>query len=220
MAIARDMAGSQPEIPVFGSGQCTINITVGTLTNGILYVAGYGPHTVNSMTYGGHAMTKIAVYSVSPENESLFALANPPAGTNALVANWSGIYFYSFFCYQSWSGASQTISTNYAAASTSGTPFNTTLTTLIPGSWIGQMEFDSNGISSSYSSGSQTVTANGVNAADTDGPITPAGSFTFTQSGGAGATLSGIAFEIPPAAASGPTRHIRGGGRTRNYPGR
>lgn len=219
MAVARD--NSAFYTGSFGlGGTVTKSYTVGTITNGMLIVtcgvnsAVTDPAT--SATYNGVAMTKIAHVSRGAEAMSIdvFALAAPATGTNNLVITFAASYVTYDIIVVSYSGALQATPTNVVTQSgvTGVSSFTSPITTGVNNSWAWQVCVDQFGGAVTYTTGHLVQQDTGGtyshNVADSNGAITPAGTYTFAVTANPSDTWAAVAVEVPPAGTSAPNSNF------------
>jgi hypothetical protein len=140
---------------------------------------------VTGVTYGGVAMTRLSKINVLTYNwvTYVYYLKNPASGANNVVVSrtYAAGQTYGGAC--SYTGVNQTTPIN---ANTTGTGINgtmtTSLTSTVDNSWfyIGATNIDASFVASTNSTLRGTATSIGCHF-DSNGPKTPSGSLSMTQ---------------------------------------
>ena len=185
---------------VTGSGTTTA-LTTSLTNNGNLVAVGFhinsGTDDVVSVTYGGQAMTQMDKYNGTPSSESnyLYILHNAPQGANDVVITLNasrsivmvaGAYYY-------FSTAAAPTVKNKGTGSGSA---SAAVTTTVDNSWLIGWGRSAGG---TCSAGANTTKRAGSEQGlfDTNGPETPAGSFSLACSG-TGTNVMIVAAVEPP----------------------
>lgn len=180
-AIARDNNIND----VWGSGSsATVPFAIGTGANRILFVTALkqSSQTVTSITYGGIPMTQVesVLGYTFAENLYIYMLVNPPSGTHDIVALYSGAGVNLIYA-SSYTGAAQTgqPDAHTSQRATSGTSLSTSLNMVADNSWMYGFFRVANSIQTPDSNTSFFAANNDVNQADTNGSLTPTGSYSM-----------------------------------------
>lgn len=179
-----------------------------TGTDRILFVSVFSQTSVTSVTYAGVPMTELGNTSYSsPTGKSyLFMLVNPASGANNVVVTHSGSYHASVAV--SYTGAKQSgqpdaaADTDTSGASTAAS-ITTTVTTVADDSWT-VMATACEGNALTASTGAylrQTGSNVAVAMFDSNGAITPAGSYSMTVSESPDNRLCGVMASFAPVSA-------------------
>jgi len=190
----------------------TSSYTAGTGTNRMLVIGvfsnGSGSPASSGVTYGGVAMTVVGFLDRGPDGSQItvYALVNAPTGANNFVLSCNLIYVSVVVDVLEFAGFAQSVPTNYAALSqlTSGSSSNMPITTLVNNSWAVCFLCDNGGGSNFiFNTGTKREQyGNGNAAADSNGPVTPAGTYTFNANSSSGDYFGSIVVELPVAAAA------------------
>jgi hypothetical protein len=184
--------------------------TVTSSPNRILFVYTFGDNsgvdTVTGVKYGGRSMKKIATTSNSTDNRviDLWCLSNPRAGTNTTtISNSSGQTFAEIISY---AGAAQTCNVNATTTvnSTDAISQTSTLTTTKNNDWA--ILFARANVSPPIAGTNATQRQNdsiyGMAIFDTNGPITPAQTYSMNYTAAANTPMDSIMVAFTPAAGS------------------
>ena len=201
MAIARDATSGAAlgTSPNAGNHTCSGS-------DRILIVGTKGSTTYASgVTYNGVAMTRITdvTSGVGEYNLSLWYLIAPASGTNSISATVSsGTVGWTAVSYTDISQTGNPDATNSGTAA-SGTSHTVSVTTLTDNSWVVGY-FSSAAATLAASTGITFVVAQANNVAlgDSNGPKTPAGSYSMTVTSGSG-TFAGIVAALKPVGGGG-----------------
>lgn len=210
MAIAFDAATDGGYL---GSGSPkTFNHTVGSGDNRLLIVGGFDAGssgtTITGVTYNGVAMTYVNSVKNPPENRFswMYYLLNPDTGTHAVSISFSsgdvGAWAVSYTGVAQ-SGQPDANGTDSASGVTSRT---TSLTSIADNCWHMMTSRNNVGAAGAGAGATSRVSsAAGGGFVDSNGPKTPAGSYSMnvTTGGGSGGIANVIA-TFKPAVASGP----------------
>jgi hypothetical protein len=211
MAIAFDTAVNQS----VASGTNTLAMTIGAGANYLIVFALVLSGTTTA-TWNGVAMTQSGTTATTVASGfKLYAyyLAAPATGTHNIVVTQSGattLYIMGL----SYSGVAQTAPEASAGFNPAGaaTSLTQTVTSLTDNAWGVCFGVNDQG---SYAAGTGstlrgTVMDAAVAAFDTNGPKTPAGTISMTQTGGNSSNLGGIIFAIAPSGIVASTPHLLG----------
>lgn len=192
MAIAFDAAGGSVGSASPGTATASHTHTMGSVTNGIAFVAVYNQNTggLSSVTFGGNAMTLIGSKQDSGSNiVYLYVILNPSSGANTVSVTRSSTTGFMFLLSSSYSGAAQTTT---ADATTSGnataTSLTGTLTTIANNCWTIMIASAANGSQAAGSGSTRRVDSSGFQGLfDSNAAKTPAGSTSMTVTSASGA---------------------------------
>ncbi|MDP3720760.1 MAG: hypothetical protein Q8T13_23610 [Acidobacteriota bacterium] len=162
------------------TGGASFSHTCGSGRNRKLLVCSWPD--ASAITYNGVALTRVAQIQQGSGQCSIWELSNPPSGAHT-VASTGGGYTIAI----SYSGVIQSPISVFATNSNgSSNMASVNFSTTVAGCWAVQYTVVNGSVSSWSAGATQVGTFGGVTAAaDSDAPITPAGSTTIT------ATLSG-----------------------------
>lgn len=206
MAIAFDAAASgyTPSSPTL-----TYSQTCGALTNGILWVAimaGDGD-VITGVTYNLATMTQAVKSVVSGQGTAyLYYLVNPSNGTNDVAVTQSSTGEIESCC-ASYSGGSQT-SVPDSSATAGPTGGGATSLAFVTNSVANNCwGICYGGLQRAMAAGTGATSRVigphwGTNLCDSNGPKTPAGSISMTQTFSASASIHGVVASFAPAVAS------------------
>lgn len=204
MAIAFDTSISYHSL-VNGTTHTWNHTVTGSNTILWVHVMNSSAIAISSVKYKTVAMTQ-AVANGASQRSSLFYLVNPATGTNQVEV----IIASSSYCYAnsaSYTGASQTGVPDATATQNAASPTTTTLTTIADNSWavLGVRDASSGVTAASTNATSREADAGFAQLYDSNGPKTPAGSFsmTVTSAGSIGTAMASFA----PAGGSSPFRN-------------
>ena len=182
-----------------------------TGSNTILFVGTFGPANAdgdleNGVTYANVAMTKAGTgVPTSGRYSYLWYLVNPASGANTVVVNWDSSVSAMSGTAASYTGVLQTSPVEATSSATTNTNKTATgtVTTISDNSWV---------VFSARNENDQTATAGAsafmrtqqvdgaVYFADTNGPITPAGSTNMSMSVASAVNWMATTASFAPAA--------------------
>lgn len=205
MAIAFD-ATTDPGTHVGAGSSQTVAFTC-TGTNRYLLVAVVlqGSQTCTGVTYNGVAMTQIQSISTAAiaagETCYIFGLANPASGANNILASYSGAAT-NLVGASSFTGVKQT-TTPEASNTNSGNSSAATVavTTLTNNAWLIGFARQAGGTATAGTNTTLRQTAD-TDMMDTNGPDTPAGSFSLNWTPNTSKQWAALAASIPPIVTS------------------
>lgn len=211
MAIAYDASSSYSNSAwQFGSSltwahTCTgsnrylvVSITVGDATTDQL----------TGITYGGVSMLRLGyyIYSAASRGVWVYGLANPATGANNIVASFSATKTYIDGRAVSYTDVKQTdqpdsSNTGFANIQTS---ISVATTTVADNSWVVGAFHNSSANTNSRTgiTSRQYNTGTGCDLGDSNGVVTPAGSYTITEGGASAGNWVGVVVSLSPFAAS------------------
>lgn len=191
----------------------TYSFTVGSCANRVLILGvqfGGSTDVSGTPTYNGVSMTQVGTYSVAGTTFAavrVYSLVAPASGShNVSISNTGGAnYIYSSIA--SYCGVDQTtpVETSGTAGPTTNTSLSKSLTTTTSGDWLVGF-FSGGSTGASLSAGSNTTFRTTVtggswnNIGDTNGPQSPAGTYSIAVSAGASEKLGIFALALKPAA--------------------
>jgi hypothetical protein len=158
---------------------------------------------ISSATYNGTAMTS-AVANTATQRSTLLYLVAPSTGANTLTVNLAS----SSYCYAnsaSYTGAKQSGQPDATASNdVTASPIVTTLTTIADNSWsiLGARDPSAGSTSASTNSTQREADAGYAQLYDSNGPKTPAGSFSMTITATSGNAATAMASFAPSTAAA------------------
>jgi hypothetical protein len=181
-------------------------------TNRILFVEAFnagGGDILTGVTYAGVAMTLVNKVTIDSQSTQLFYLVAPATGTNNVVVSYSASTIILSNA-SSYTGANQSgqpdASTTHSGQVAANNNFTTTLTTIADNSWTILASRENSSASEVASTGStQRVLNNGgTGIYDSNGAITPAGSYSMSVKVGQTAdwmnVMASFAPYTPPSA--------------------
>lgn len=208
MAIALDSAGGAytRKASVTSITQAFNNVGGNFLVVGVANTA--DADNVTGITYNGVAMTR-AIAKVgggNGEGTFLYYLANPATGSNNVVISFSGTCTADFGI-ASYSGvATSSILDGTVGVFGSGNPVTETITTTVDNCWMVAFSGLQRGSTASTNSTQRSGVSGGGNLFDSNGAITPAGSFSMSQTNTN--PVTGVAFAFKPAGGGGGAPYI------------
>lgn len=190
----------------------TASFTVGAGANRMILVAvrtnSSSATPATGVTYNGVAMALVVFMQKGVGSNflslSLYALYAPASGANNVMITWGASYFVYAYNVVSYSGAAQSTPSNSASLvqTTSGSANAAMpITTLSNNSWAVIFLFDSFGGTISFTRGTlrQQVTSD-LGIGDSNGAITPAGTYTFLVGSANTDSWQSTVVEIPQVA--------------------
>lgn len=195
-----------------GSGSGT-SVTYSHTVSGsdtILFVSAFAPYpstgSTTGVTYAGVAMTKVD--SNKPQanwDYSLWYLVNPAAGANNVVCTSSTSVSGSFYMSMavSYTGASQTGQPDASGkANGSSTTLNQSVTTVADNSWVIGAGMSGAGTPTASTGVTSRNSQTFCRIGDSNGPKTPAGSYSMTYTTGSSDNWGLLMASFSPAAAA------------------
>lgn len=196
MAIAYVTSGNKGSPVVNNSTTGTWAVDVSGGTGKILWISVLGDNgdNITSVTYGGSSLT----FSVKKQLNSgsqyvfLYYLLNPPSGSNSLVINTSSTC-YAYGMYAVYSGTSITVGSNTVSGEVASGNLALTLTTQGNNAWLVSA-------ARSVETGAQVAGSNtterqdyATSIGDTNGAMTPTGSYSQNWTSDGGNKVGGVA---------------------------
>lgn len=207
MAIAFDAAGGSVGSASGGTATATHTHTMGSVSNGIAFVAIYNQNTggLSSVTFGGNAMTLIGSKQDSGSNiVYLYAILSPSSGANTVSVTRSTTTNFMFVMSTSYSGAAQTTTAdNTTSGNATATSLTGTLTTVADNCWTIMVASAANGSQAAGSGSTRRVDSSGFQGLfDSNAAKTPTGSTSMTVTSANGAYAYFMASFAPAVAAT------------------
>jgi hypothetical protein len=176
----------------------TVSITLGASANYLLAFALVFPtETATAPTWNGVSMTQFAQVTSGGLGFVMYGwwLAAPATGTHDLVSTQSLNVGHTFYLMGlSYAGVSQSApdTSNSFSGTWTSSPQTQILTTSANNCWMATYVLDDqSGLTASTNSTLRSVILDGaVGGFDSNGPITPAGSFSMSQTGTTGSTVA------------------------------
>lgn len=206
MAIAFDAFSAQIQA---NTATVTGSHTTGTGSDRFMVVA-FAYQNLNDLitgvTYNGVSMTRAQRLSPSTTGQSQFVyyLANPASGVNDVVISQSGSSFVTARVW-TFTGVDQTYVPVTGTGNGESTAVTASLTTTADNCWLASVYQGSGTLTAgtnTFLRDGQT-SAGAANFTDSNGPLTPAGSFSQNVTLGTSTVWGMIAIEIKPVASSG-----------------
>lgn len=207
MAIALDAVGGSVGTALGGTATATHTHTMGSVSNGIAFVAVYNQNTsgLSSVTFGGNAMTLIGSKQDSGSNiVYLYVILSPASGSNTVSVTRSATTGAMFVMSTSYSGASQTTTADATTSgNATGTSLTGTLTTIADNCWTIMVASAANGSQAAGSGSTRRVDSGGFQGLyDSNAAKTPAGSTSMTVTSSNGAYAYFMSSFAPAVAAT------------------
>lgn len=182
--------------------------TMGSGSNGVLFVIAQcdNTDTVTGLTYGGKTCALIMKTGGEPNTRWLYwyMLLSPPSGSNLVVV--SGPSFLNVGA-ASYFGVNQSYTLDntlaFTASGTNVTSYTTSITTIAKNAWVLGV---GTATTSAAAGAGETLRANDTNTetwimADSNGPVTPAGSYSMTTNG-SNSKMGNMMLSFAPATGS------------------
>jgi hypothetical protein len=188
-----------------GTG-CSWNHTVGSSADRILlvYLTSNLNDQVTGVTYNGVSMTQLVKKGRNQDNavwSYIYYLVNPASGTHSVAVSLASSDTFFMGAAASYTGVTQSAPEAYAATSSQSTSGSVSVTTISDNDWLVGMFYSGTGLN--MSAGSNTTFRGGaLNSAisvDTNGAMTPAGTYSLNMSNTS--IWTGVAAAISPSSA-------------------
>lgn len=174
-----------------------------------LFVGGAPPPQCTGVTYNSVPMTRFSFVNTQNNNElSGWYLINPATGTNTIQASYNMSANGAFLFGVSYTGAKQSSQPDQSSgANGTGSSWSSSLTTVDNNCWVvgasvcGTGPINTPSGTTSRENDTLVFTSRMV---DTNGPITPAGSVSWSWTQGATDSWGSLMFSIAPVGTSAP----------------
>lgn len=165
---------------------------------------------ITSVTYAGASMTRMVAASNTGNSAVLYALASPATGSNNIVITLSASRDIDMGA-ASYTGTSLTGQPDATTTATvsSGTSITETLTTLADNCWVVGTCGNQRGMTASTGCTLRSGVVGGGIYFDSNGAVTPAGSYSMTQTMSSG-SAAGVSMSLFPASSGSQVKSADG----------